>query len=144
MFFGEHTHSLDGKGRVILPAKYRGRLADGVVATSAVDGCLAVWTPEDFEERATDMQRRMKGGPMDRNVARAFFSGVAEAKPDTQGRVAIPSNLRDFASLGRDVAVVGVYDHIEVWAAATWRDKKRSGELSLAQGEQTAVAEHHQ
>lgn len=144
MFLGEFSHSLDTKGRLILPARFRDQLAEGAFLSTEIDGCLALWTPEDFEERATDMQRRMKGGPMDRNVARAFFSGVAEAKPDTQGRVAIPSNLREFASLGRDVSVVGVYDHIEVWDATTWRDKKRSGELSLAQGEQTAVAEHHQ
>src|SRR2546423_1068579 len=88
MFLGEHQHSLDDKGRVILPAKFRDQLA-GAYVTSEVDGCLAVWPPAEFEVRAREMRERSRGGPADRQVARAFFSGTAEAPPDRQGRVAI-------------------------------------------------------
>ena len=76
MFFGEFQHSLDAKGRVILPAKFRDRLADGAFITSEIDGCLAVWTPEDFEVRAREMREKARGGTADRQVARAFFAGT--------------------------------------------------------------------
>src|SRR2546421_8381608 len=135
MFFGEHTHSLDGKGRVILPAKYRGRLADGVVATSAVDGCLAVWAPDDFEVRAREMQDKAKSGSRaERDQARAFFSGTVEVVPGPQGRVALPAHLREFAGLHDEVVITGQFDHIEIWDAERWRQRKQAGEQGLAAG----------
>src|SRR5436309_14173863 len=101
MFLGEHLHSVDAKGRVILPARFREGLT-GAYVTSEVDGCLALWPPEDFERRAQEMKERARGGADDRNVARVFFAGAQEATPDKQGRVALPSNLRTFAHLERE------------------------------------------
>jgi MraZ protein len=134
MFLGEHSHSLDAKGRVILPVRFRDQL-QLVYITSETDGCLGLWPPVDFERRAGQMRERAQGGPEDRNVARFFFAYAQEATPDRQGRIAIPQHLRDFASLARDVVVNGAFDHVEIWDAATWQEKKRVGERALAGAE---------
>ena len=131
MFFGEFQHSLDAKGRVILPARFREALERAFV-TSEVDGCLALWPPDEFERRSLEMKDKWRGSPVERNQARAFFAGAQDASPDKQGRVAIPQSLRDFAGLERDVAVTGAFDHVEIWDAATWARTKRSGEQGLA------------
>ena len=130
-FLGEHTHSLDAKGRIILPARYRQRLAVAYV-TSEQDGCLALWPPAEFHSRAREMKEHLRGGPDDRAMARAFFAGAEEANPDQQGRIAIPVHLREFARLEKEVALTGAYDHVEIWDAAAWREKMTAGELSLA------------
>ncbi len=132
MFLGEYQHSLDAKGRVILPSRFREPLADGAVLTSEIDGCLAVWTPEEFEMRAAEMNEMRRRGPGGRDVARVFFAGAVDAAPDKQGRVAIPQHLRDFAGLERDVIVAGVFSRIEIWDADTWRQKNAEGEQALA------------
>lgn len=134
MFFGEFQHSLDAKGRVILPAKFRDQLADGAFITSEIDGCLAVWGPEEFDVRAGEMRERARGGASDRQVARAFFAGTVEAPPDKQGRVAIPSHLREFAGLTEKVVITGQYDRIEIWDAARWQQERASGDRGLAAG----------
>ena len=131
MFLGEHLHSLDAKGRVILPVRFREELQSSVV-TSEIDGCLALWPIEDFQRRAAEMKERARGGPRDRDVARVFFAGAVEATPDRQGRVALPPHLRQFARLEREVVVNGAFDHVEIWDAATWREKKRRGEQALS------------
>ncbi|TMK89625.1 MAG: division/cell wall cluster transcriptional repressor MraZ [Actinobacteria bacterium] len=101
--------------------------------TSEEDGCLALWRPEEFDVKASEIRERARGG--DRNVQRAFFAGAMEASPDRQGRVAIPQGLREFAGLERNVVVVGLYDHIEIWDAAVWRRTKQVGEQRLAAGD---------
>ena len=131
-FLGEYTHALDAKGRFILPARFREQLGEQAYVTSEEDGCLALWRPEEFDVKATEIKERAKQG--DRNVGRAFFAGAAEASPDRQGRVAIPTGLREFAHLERDVVVAGLYDHIEIWDAERWRQTKEVGEQRLAQG----------
>lgn len=136
MFLGEHNHSLDPKGRVILPARFREQLSESYV-TSEIDGCLGLWPPEDFERRAQEMRERARGGPDDRNVARFFFAGAQDASPDRQGRVALPQHLRDFAHLEREVVVNGAFDHVEIWDARRWREKKELGERLLAGHETT-------
>ncbi|MEW6155749.1 MAG: division/cell wall cluster transcriptional repressor MraZ [Actinomycetota bacterium] len=132
MFLGEHNHALDAKGRLILPVKFRDQLQEGAFVTSETDGCLGLWPPADFERRALEMKERSKGGPEDRNVARFFFAGAQDASPDRQGRVALPPHLRKFAGLERDVVVNGAWDHIEIWDAVVWQEKKLEGERALA------------
>ena len=134
MFFGEYQHSLDEKGRVILPAKYRDQLAAGAFVTTELDGCLAVWTPEDFEVRAQEIRERARSGPAGRQVARAFFAGTVDGTPDKQGRVAIPPALREFAGLEREVVVTGQFDHLELWDVRRWQEEKSRGDRGLAAG----------
>ena len=134
MFLGEYQHALDAKGRVILPAKFRDQLEAGGFVTSEIDGCLAIWTAQEFEVKAAEMKERARAGTAGRDQARAFFGGAVEAVPDRQGRIAIPTGLRTFAALERDVVVAGMFDHLEIWDAETWRGKKRAGEAGLAGG----------
>jgi len=132
-FLGEYHHSLDAKGRIILPSRYREQLAMAFI-TSEVDGCLALWTPDEFERRALEIKERARGGPDERNMARAFYAGAQEVNPDSQGRMAIPPHLRAFAGLERNVVLTGHYDHMEIWDSETWPGKKQSGEANLAAG----------
>jgi MraZ protein len=136
-FLGEYTHALDTKGRFILPARFREQLGEQAYVTSEEDGCLALWRPEEFDVKATEIKERARRG--ERDVERAFFAGAMEASPDRQGRVAIPTGLRDFAHLERDVVVVGLYDHIEIWDAGAWRETKQVGERRLAEGDGAAA-----
>ena len=136
-FLGEYQHALDAKGRFILPARLRDQLGDVAYVTSDDDGCLALWRPEEFDVKASEIRERARQG--ERDVQRAFFAGAMEASPDKQGRVAISQALRDFAGLERDVVVVGLYDHIEIWDAANWQRTKEVGEQRLAAGDGAAA-----
>ena len=132
-FLGEYQHALDAKGRFILPARFREHLGDQAYVTTEEDGCLAMWRPEEFDVKATEIRERARRG--ERDVQRAFFAGAMEASPDKQGRVAISQAQRDFAGLERDVVVVGLYDHIEIWDAANWQRTKEVGDQRLAAGD---------
>jgi MraZ protein len=131
MFLGEYQHSLDTKGRLILPARFRDQLADGAYVTKGRGGCLFVFTGEEFEEVATTVREQSKRGAKELNAARAFFSGAAEATPDKQGRVALPANLRTYAGLTRDVVVLGVFSRIEIWDRDRWSELDRVGDQAL-------------
>lgn len=131
MFLGEFQHSLDAKGRVILPAKFRDQLATGAFVAKGGDRCLFVYTAEEFKKVATEVREQSKQDVKRRQAARSFFAGAAEIVPDRQGRVAIPQQLREFAGLERDVVVAGVYSRIEIWDAARWRELERQGDDAL-------------
>jgi len=134
MFVGEYQHSLDEKGRVILPARFRDQLAAGAFVTTELDGCLSVWAPEDFEMRAQEVRERARTSAAGRQVARAFFAGTVDGTPDKQGRVVIPQSLRSFAAIEREVTITGQFDHIEIWDATRWREEKARGDRGLAAG----------
>jgi MraZ protein len=136
MFLGEHEHSLDAKGRVILPAKYRDQLASGAFVTKGRGRCLCVYPAEEFEHVAERARETSKRGDKELSVARTFFAGASEIAPDKQGRVAIPQHLRDFAGLERDVTVAGVFSRIEIWDRQRWRERDREGDESLMTSEE--------
>jgi MraZ protein len=131
MFLGEHQHSLDAKGRVILPARFRDQLEQGAVMAKALDGCLAVYPMEEFQRVADRARELAQRGPRERQAARALFAGATEFVPDKQGRVAVPQHLREFAGLTRDVIVAGVYHRIEIWDAQKFRELDRAGDASI-------------
>jgi MraZ protein len=135
MFLGEYQHSLDAKGRVILPARFREQLEGGAVMTVGVDGALVVYPPADFERVAQKLQAVRERGVRERQAAAAFFAGANEFTPDKQGRVAIPQNLRTLAQLEREVVVAGGYDHIEIWDAERYRERNAAGVASIVSGE---------
>jgi MraZ protein len=131
MFLGEHQHSLDAKGRVILPARFRDQLEGGAVMAKALDGCLAVYPLGEFTAVAERAREAAQRGPAERQAARALFAGAVEFTPDKQGRVAVPANLREFAGLTRDVIVAGMYHRIEIWDAERFRERDREGDASI-------------
>src|SRR6476469_918018 len=132
-FMGTYTPKLDDKGRLFLPAKFRDRLAEGLVVTQGQENCLVVWPTDVFMEEA----RRAQSTPMTvkgaRDYARILFAGADEGTPDKQGRISIPSTLREYASLDRDVVVIGVMDRIEIWDPARWRDYSAGAQAKFAE-----------
>ena len=135
MFLGEFQHSLDAKGRVILPAEFRDQRAGGAVIARGLDGCLSVYPREEFETMAETVREKARRGERERRAARSFFAGAKPVAPDRQGRVAIPQNLREFAALGRDVMVVGVDFRIEIWDTSRWREQDDAGQHDIASAE---------
>jgi MraZ protein len=135
MFLGEYTHSLDAKGRVILPARFRDQLEGGAVMARALDGCLAVYPVAEFDRLAGRLREARERGGRERQAARTFFSGAVEITPDKQGRVAVPQNLREYAALEHDVIVAGSFDHLEIWDAQRFRTRDQEGIAAIEQGE---------
>lgn len=132
VFLGTFTPRLDDKGRLILPAKFRGRLATGLVATRGLDRCVFLFPVDEFMH----VHERLKRAPLENKVARDYlrnFLGHAQDDiPDKQGRVLLSAPLRAYASLTRDVAVVGMGSRVEVWDAATWEQYLADGEEGYA------------
>jgi MraZ protein len=124
MLLGEYEHTIDDKNRLTLPAKFRRAFVDGIVVTRGMDGCLYAYTRADWEglvsSRLSTLDPLSKEG---RRMQRFFFSAAAEGELDKQGRVMIPAALMQHANLGREVVVAGVYDHLEIWERAKWRDE---------------------
>jgi MraZ protein len=134
-FVGRYEHSLDVKGRVILPAKFRAPFERGGYLTQNLEGCLALWTPGEFERQTEQMQARATSGRSQRNRARLWAAASHEVEIDRQGRMAIPSHLRDFASLTDEVLVHGAIDRIELWNPTSWEERVRPEEQWLLSGE---------
>jgi MraZ protein len=134
-FFGRYEHSLDDKGRVILPAKFRGAFEHGGYLTQFQDGCLSLWAPDEFDLQMEAMQTRASGSKSDRNLARLWASTSHEVEVDKQGRMAIPSHLREFAGLEGDVLVHGAIDRVELWNPASWEQKVQPSEQRLTEGD---------
>jgi MraZ protein len=134
-FFGRYEHSLDDKGRVILPSKFRGPFEHGGYLSEYQDGCLALWTPEEFEQQMVVMQERATTGRNDRNLVRLWASTSHELEIDKQGRLAIPALLREYAGLVGDVLVLGAIDRVELWNRESWDEKVLPEEQRLTQGD---------
>ena len=131
MFLGEFQHSLDQKGRVILPAEFRPALAEGAVIGAVPGGCLAVYTKEEFARVSEEILEKVRRGEHDLDAARVFFADAREVTPDRQGRVALPLSLREYAGLTREAMVIGVLTRIEIWDPERWREHKTAGRTSL-------------
>ena len=136
MFVGTHRHSIDDKGRVILPVKFRSRLEEGAYMAKGRDGCVSVYPADEWERVASKVREMSTEGEMQRRAARAFFAGAAEFAPDRQGRVQVPANLRDFANLASDVVVVGVHSRVEIWDARRWDENEPEADRMIAAAEE--------
>lgn len=122
MFMGEYNHTIDAKGRLIVPSRFRGILGDAFVVTKGLDGCLFVYDNEEwklFEEKLRALPITNKEA---RQFVRFFLAGAAEVEVDKQGRILIPNVLREFAGLAKDVALVGVGSRIEIWSRERFED----------------------
>lgn len=120
MFMGEYQHSVDEKGRMIVPAKFRDALGSSFVMTRGLDQCLFVYPLSEWSV----LEQKLKSLSLMKSDARAFtrffFSGAVECELDKQGRVNIPGNLREHAKLDKDCVVIGVSNRVEVWSKEAW------------------------
>jgi MraZ protein len=123
MLLGEHEHSLDEKNRLTLPAKLRGDFEDGVVVTRGLDGCLYAYPRPAWAQLAERIQTLDPLAEDSRRMRRHFFSGAAHGELDKQGRMVIPAALLEGAGITREVTVAGVFDHLEIWDRAKWRQQ---------------------
>lgn len=126
MFLGEFTHTIDDKGRLTIPAKFRGVLAPGLVVTRGFDQNLMLFTLEVWQELADKIAQRPLSDEDVRAFRRRVFSGAIDLEPDRQGRILLPPYLRDFAAIENDVVVAGMYSYIELWSAASWETIRAS------------------
>ncbi|MHB1127122.1 MAG: division/cell wall cluster transcriptional repressor MraZ [Bacillota bacterium] len=120
MFMGEYQHTVDNKGRLIIPAKFREGLGENFVVTKGLDNCLFGYPASEWHS----LEEKLRTLPFTRADARAFvrffFSGATECEIDKQGRILLPNNLREFAGLSKDVVIIGVSSRIEIWSRKAW------------------------
>jgi MraZ protein len=138
-FFGRYEHSLDAKGRIILPARFRANFDTQLYVSQHLDRCLALWTPEGFELKLAEMEEAAQRGRDERNVARVWSSGSAELELDRQGRIAIPAHLREYARLETAVLVIGVMDRVELWSPSEYATTVQPSVSYLTEGSNLLV-----
>ncbi|MGF7058802.1 division/cell wall cluster transcriptional repressor MraZ [Brassicibacter mesophilus] len=130
MFIGEYQHSLDNKGRIIIPSKFREELGDTFIMTKGLDNCLFVYPKDEWKV----LEDKLKLLPLTRKDARAFvrffFAGATECELDKQGRILIPSNLREHSKLEKDAVIIGVSNRVEVWSKEQWDSYNDDDDLS--------------
>lgn len=120
MFMGEYNHTLDAKGRLIIPAKFRETLGDAFIVSKGMDGCLFVFTNEEWEGFAEKLRSLPMIDKEARQFTRYFLSGATEVEVDKSGRVLLPSVLREFAGISKDAVLVGVGSRVEIWSKELW------------------------
>jgi MraZ protein len=120
LFLGTHAPRLDEKGRIFLPAKFREDLAEGLVVTRGQERCLYVFPKDEFGRITEAMRQAPVTSRAARDYMRVFLSGASDEKPDKQGRVTLPPNLRSYAGLTRECVVIGAGGRLEIWDAAAW------------------------
>ncbi len=139
MFLGTHTPRLDDKGRLFLPAKFRERLAPGLVVTRGQERCLLIYPMDEFVTVATAMQSTPVTSKTARDHIRVFLSGASDEIPDKQGRITIPAPLRQYAGLDRDCTVIGQASRIEVWDSTRWEEYLAAHEQSYSEQSEEVV-----
>ncbi|MBW3657251.1 MAG: division/cell wall cluster transcriptional repressor MraZ [Actinobacteria bacterium] len=132
MFLGEHQHTLDAKGRVILPARFRERLSSGLVFAPSQDRCIDVYPLTGFEKRVEELRSLPREDLRARGYLRVFLAGAQEEKPDAQGRVTIPPRLREYASLDKELTINGADTKLEIWDRDTWEQYRTNAEDAFA------------
>ncbi len=117
MLIGEYNHSVDVKGRVIFPAKFREEMGERFIVTKGLDNCLYAYSAEEWRR----LDQRIRDLPVKaRNMQRFFLSGAVEAEVDSSGRILLPQQLRAYAGIVRDVTIIGVSSRVEIWAREKW------------------------
>ena len=137
MFLGEFGHTLDDRGRLSIPARYRPELANGLVVTRGLDRCLFVWPMDEWRPIAEKLSQLSLMDADARRIHRLLFSGATDTAPDRLGRILLPAFLREYAELADKVVVVGLLNRLEIWSEANWGTERAQDEAGSAQ-----LAEH--
>jgi len=139
LFLGTYSPRLDDKGRLILPAKFRDELAEGLVITKGQERCLYLWPLAEFTRLTEQMRQAPVTSKAARDYLRVFFAGASDELPDKQGRITVPPALRDYAGLDRDCAVIGANTRVEVWDARAWDTYLAAQEQSFAEASEEVL-----
>lgn len=133
VFLGTYEPKLDAKGRLIMPAKFRDQLQEGLVLTRGQDRCLYVFPKEEFAVMFEELRRAPTTSKHARDYIRVLLSGASDETPDKQGRVTVPAHLRSYANLGRDLVVIGAGTRVEIWDSQSWDRYLASQEEQFSQ-----------
>ena len=120
MFLGEFEHTIDSKGRLAVPARFRTQMDQGAVISKGMGTCLSVYTMARWEEKSAELVAGKLSEEL-RDFERRIYPSASEVELDGQGRMIIPAKLRAYANLGTEVTVAGVRDHIEIWDRTAWQ-----------------------
>ena len=120
MFMGEYQHSLDAKGRVIVPSKFREGLGEHFVVTKGLDKCLFAYPRSEWQNFEEKLKALPLTNPEARKFVRFFFVGAVECDLDSQGRIVLPTNLREYAGLKKEVVSIGLNNRVEIWDKDNW------------------------
>ncbi|EKD49486.1 MAG: hypothetical protein ACD_63C00125G0004 [uncultured bacterium] len=128
MFIGEYSHSIDHKGRLAIPAKFKKELLRGAVVTRGLDNCLFVYTKNEWGKLAEKLSTLPISQKNSRAFARLMLAGAMDVSLDSQGRIILPEYLREFAGIGKQVVIAGLYSRLEIWDMRKWQSYKKSTE----------------
>ena len=131
MFMGEYSHTIDTKGRLIIPSKFREELGETFVVTKGLDGCLFLFSDEEWKA----FEIKLKSVPLTnknaRQFARFFVAGATPCELDKQGRILLPATLREFAGLEKDVVLTGMLNRIEIWSKEKWNENNSLDDVAM-------------
>lgn len=130
MLIGEYEHSLDDKGRVIMPAKLRIDIGERFIITKGLDGCLFVFSQAEWSNFETKLKELPLTNKNARDFVRFFLSGATECEIDKQGRFLIATNLREYANIKKEVVIIGVGTRIEIWDKSKWKEYNNNDNIS--------------
>jgi MraZ protein len=128
VFIGEYQHVLDTKKRVAVPAKFRAHFKKGIVVTRGLDGCLFIYTSEEWRKIAEKLGSMPVGEKGTRSFIRMVLAGATDGKLDSQGRILIPEYLKKYAGLKKDVTIAGLFNRLEIWDSKIWDRYKKGAE----------------
>ncbi len=130
MLIGEYQHSIDTKGRVAVPAKFRTELGSSAIVTKGLDSCLFLYPKGEWEVMANKLANLPVSSSNARSFARLMLSGAMEVEIDKQGRALLPSYLREYAGLNGETIMAGVYNRVEIWDKKAWKDYSKTAEAN--------------
>ena len=136
MFMGEYNHTIDAKGRLIVPSKFREQLGNEFVITKGLDGCLFVYSNEEWQNIENSFRDKPLTSKDARKFMRFFFAGACSCEVDKQGRILLPPVLREYADLTKDVVLAGVLSRVEIWSKDRWLEN------TYEEDEMDDIAEH--
>ena len=131
MFMGEYSHTIDTKGRLIIPSRFREELGETFVVTKGLDGCLFVFSDEEWKAFEIKLKSLPLTNKNARQLARFFVAGATPCELDKQGRILLPATLREFAGLEKDVVLTGMLNRIEIWSKDKWNENNSLDDVAM-------------
>ena len=133
MFLGEYAYTLDDRGRIAIPTRFRDDFKAGLVLARGMDKCVTAYPPESWQRLTQQLESLSFTRGDARRLQRAIYAGAFEAELDRQGRVLVPASLREFAGIRQEVAVVGTNDHLELWDQEAWAQERQALDSQIAE-----------